>query len=230
MLANNSLYPNKQSVKKNLLNRPGASFNSLQCPDTDNREASTEGASGSSYPCLPKKCHKKSFTPYNSLLYKAGYKDKLSQAYGDFINSLGERIGFSWFCTFTFKEPVHPESATKRFNRFIHKLNRKIYGCRYYKRKGQGVQWVKALEYQKRGVLHFHCLIASIPDTWNKSLKDLRRLAWMDIWFKSNGIARIVQYDKTKGASYYLGKYIYKGGELDYSSNIADALHKQLEL
>lgn len=153
----------------------------------------------------------------------------LKRAYGEFLKELGERINFCWYATLTFREPVHPESAHKRFMRWIHKLNRKIYGVRYTKRK-QGVRWVRALEWQKRDVIHFHCLIADIPEEWNPEFKDLRRLHWMDEWYKVNGIARIYPYDKNLGACFYLGKYISKGGEIDYSDNIAVAKQQLLLL
>lgn len=163
-------------------------------------------------------------------IYKAGYKDELSQAYGKFIQELGERLDFSWFATLTFRYPIHPESADKTFRLWVHKINRKIYGVRYYKRKGQGIRWIRALERQKRSVIHFHCLIADIPETWDKTTKDFRRLHWLDEWFKIGGIARIVAYDKRLGACFYLGKYVSKDGEIDYSDNIANSMNKQLPL
>jgi hypothetical protein len=52
-----------------------------------------------------------------------------------------------WFCTFTFREIVHPESADKRFHLFISMVNPELYGPRWHK-KSLGVQWVRALEFQ----------------------------------------------------------------------------------
>jgi hypothetical protein len=44
-----------------------------------------------------------------------------------------------WFCTFTFREHVDPESADKRFRLFVSMVNRELYGPRWHK-KGVGVQ------------------------------------------------------------------------------------------
>ncbi len=43
-----------------------------------------------------------------------------------------------------------------------------------------------------------------------------RRLTFMDRWQElSGGFARIVAYDPARGAGFYLGKYVAKGGEVD---------------
>jgi hypothetical protein len=70
---------------------------------------------------------------------------------------------WQWFYTFTFRESVHPESADKRFRLLISMVNRELYGLRWHK-KGFGVQWVRALEFQKRGVIHYHALVAGVED------------------------------------------------------------------
>jgi hypothetical protein len=82
-------------------------------------------------------------------------KQRLADNWVEFITNLED---WEWFCHFTFKEPVHPEQANKRYLRFIRDLNRHLFG-RKYGDYGQGVSWVRALEWQKRDVVHFHCLI-----------------------------------------------------------------------
>ena len=113
---------------------------------------------------------------------------------------------WEWFCTFTFREIVHPEAADKRFRLIISKFNREHYGIRWYK-KGLGVQWVRALEYQRRGVIHYHALLAGV--------QELRRLSWMDLWNELAGYARIEPIRDGSVVRRYVSKYVVKGGELD---------------
>ncbi|RLD91990.1 MAG: hypothetical protein DRI93_07270 [Aquificota bacterium] len=154
-------------------------------------------------------------------------KKELIQAYGKFLLDLDKYLSFDWYATLTFRDWVHPEVANKAYMRWIHRLNRHIFGVRYT-RRGQGVYWVRALEKQKRQVIHFHALIGGIPERWDPEKKDLRRLHWMDDWYEhEGGFARIYPYDRRLGATFYLGKYIGKGGELDYSDNIVAVVERQ---
>ncbi len=113
-----------------------------------------------------------------------------------------------WFCTFTFREPVHPEQANRCLGRFVKMLNEIKFGKRY-REKSLGVCLINALEWQKRDVLHFHSLIGG-------GLSELDRFAWMEIWNRDNGFARIYPYD-VSGAPGYVSKYVLKGGEIDIS-------------
>jgi hypothetical protein len=71
------------------------------------------------------------------------------------------------------------------------------------------VLWSKAIEYQRRGTLHFHALIG--PEL----LKDVNHFEYMNLWYnKGNGFARIYPYDPEK-AEWYVSKYVVKGGEID---------------
>jgi hypothetical protein len=47
------------------------------------------------------------------------------------------RWEWEWFCTFTFRDLVHPEAADKRF--------RVLFGHHWHKH-GAGLRWVRALE------------------------------------------------------------------------------------
>ncbi len=129
---------------------------------------------------------------------------QLVQAWGDFLAPWP----WSWFTTHTFEDRTHPEAAIKCWNRWIHQLNREIFGVRYTARLQDGVLWVRGLEYQKRGVIHFHALVGRVPD-------DVGRFDFMKRWELLAGYARIFPYDPVKGARYYLGKYVAKGGEID---------------
>lgn len=138
----------------------------------------------------------------------------LFEAWIQFIRKLEP---LDWFCTFTFKDPVHPEQANRRYHRFLRILNEYRFGKRF-REKGLGVLSVNATEWQKREVLHFHSVIGG-------GLQDVDRFAWMELWNRDNGFARIFPYDPA-GAPGYVSKYVVKGGEID----IYLPLTKELEL
>jgi len=125
---------------------------------------------------------------------------------------------YHWYITLTFKDEVSQGRAEKQFRRFIRLVNESLYGRRY-RNRGTGVSWVKAIERQRRGVIHFHALVGG--DVWR-----LRRFTFMDLWreggffdngkrFYPNGFAKIEKYKPKLGARHYLSKYVTKGGELD---------------
>lgn len=130
--------------------------------------------------------------------------DSLHEAWTGFV---GRFEPFDWYLTLTFREEVHPEQADRRYSRFVRQVNESLFGRRF-REKRQGIYHVRAIEYQRRGVLHFHSLMGG--GVWK-----LRRLSYMDLWFAENGIARIEPYDPNLGAKGYLSKYVSKGGELD---------------
>jgi hypothetical protein len=135
------------------------------------------------------------------------------------------RYDWQWFATFTFLDHIHPEAADKRYRVWVSKLNRHLYGVKWYKRN-QGVCWVRALEYQKRGVLHFHALLLH-------PTKDLNQIAmrfhWKDVWWQINkdkktgrgrGIADIQKPADVAHVSRYVSKYVIKDGQIDVSPNL----------
>jgi len=124
------------------------------------------------------------------------------------------RWEWEWFCTFTFRDLVHPEAADKRFRVLISQANRVLYGHRWHK-QGRGLRWVRALEYQKRDVIHYHALMAGV--------QDLRRLTWMDRWHELAGYARIEPIESSAAVSRYVSKYVVKGGEIDLGGPLVPA-------
>jgi len=144
---------------------------------------------------------------------KGYFKPDLHQAWINFIKSFEP---FQWYATLTFKEPRHPEACNKAFYRWIRNINQCLYGRRYRENK-KGVTWIKAIEYQRREVIHFHCLVGS-PELYK-----LKRLEFMKVWETDcintneiiNGFARIYRYDHSRGAINYCSKYVLKGGEVD---------------
>lgn len=128
-----------------------------------------------------------------------------------------ERYVWQWFATMTFRDIVHPEAADKLWRVWISKLNRFLYGPRWYQ-KGQGVYWVRALEYQRRGVIHFHALLADVGDLNHRA----KRLYWMDVWNDLAGYARIEKPGSVELVSRYVSKYVLKEGEIEVSNNLRD--------
>jgi len=151
-------------------------------------------------------------SPATKLPSKGFFKLDLHQAWINFIKTYEP---FQWYVTLTFKEPRHPEACNKAFYRWIRHINQCLYGRRY-REKQKGVTWIKAIEFQKREVIHFHCLLGG--EVWK-----LKRLKFMKVWESGcrntqeliNGYARITKYDHTRGAINYCSKYVLKGGELD---------------
>jgi len=114
---------------------------------------------------------------------------------------------WQWFCTLTFRDVVHPEAADKSFRYFTSRLNRQLYGPRWYKKAYGGIPWVRALEYQRRGVIHFHALFADV--------EGVRRLSWMDEWDHIAGYARIEAIKDKWRVRRYVTKYCLKEGEIE---------------
>lgn len=137
--------------------------------------------------------------------HKSNYE--LPQAWAEYLSQFNP---WSWYGHFTFRDYPHPESANKAWNLFTHKLNRKIFGVKYWKHPERGVTWARGTELQGRGAIHFHAILGRIP-------KDVRRLAWMDEWYELGGISRIFPYEENRGAEYYMSKstYAWKRGEVD---------------
>jgi hypothetical protein len=133
----------------------------------------------------------------------------LSQEWTQFIKQWNEE--WKWYCHLTFRGYPHPEQADKVWNKWIHLMNREIFGVKYWKRKNEdGVIWAGGTELQRRGAIHYHALIGRIPD-------QVRRLSYMDKWFELGGIARIYDYKERGGAEEYITKscYALKRGEVD---------------
>ena len=141
-------------------------------------------------------------------------KWRIQDEWAEFI----ARYPWQWFTTLTFVEDIHPESALKSMKFWLSILSRELYGPRWYKKPPHGVYWVVAIEYQKRGVLHLHLLMAGV--------KNARRLTYMDKWQalgNKNGFARIYPIDSLMAVSKYLSKYVVKDGEIFLSDNLPDA-------
>jgi hypothetical protein len=131
-------------------------------------------------------------------------KTRPSEVYGAFLEELGKSHPWDWFGTFTFSDLVSPAGAHYWFGRYLTSAAgmTKPYAFR-------------ADEYGPRGGrLHLHALVGNVahltpfcgepmpPRHWN------RPCCWLHRW--PCGYARILPYDPTKGARYYVAKYCSK--------------------
>jgi hypothetical protein len=143
----------------------------------------------------------------NALVFPRVNISSPTELHRAWINFL-HKYPWCWFATLTFKNEIHPEQANRRFYRYIRKINKTLFGNRYYE-KGLGIMWTKAIEYQKRGVIHFHALLGP------EDLNSLNHFDYMELWHtEGNGFARIYPYSPEK-AEWYVTKYVVKGGEID---------------
>lgn len=147
--------------------------------------------------------------------------DQLADAWRDFLGTMH----WEWFCTLTFREAVHPESASKRFRLWVREMNVELYGKRWAKacHKG-GLHWVCALEYQRRGVLHFHALVGGNRALGSSGVNDdlflLDRSQWATRWDQLAGFAKLdLISDQDAAVHGYVSKYVAKGGAIDLSPN-----------
>ena len=97
-----------------------------------------------------------------------------------------------------------PERLYKTFNLFVNKVNDQIYG-KNWKRRKQGIRFAVARELQKRGVSHFHALLAYDGTEWLDY-----RWGWHTWWGLLGGsdFARPHSQEQVCG---YVAKYLAKG-------------------
>jgi hypothetical protein len=128
---------------------------------------------------------------------------------------------WQWFATFTFKDEVHPETAVKRF-KFWSRLLDESNGVALRKPAANRFRcmWVRGLEYQKRGIVHFHTVIGNLP---NELCTKVQCELWQEVWFNmgNTGIARIFNVASQGDVISYVTKYCAKGGEIDISPNLS---------
>ena len=115
------------------------------------------------------------------------------------------RYRWDWFGSFTFRDLPPTFTAHRRFRAFIRHVERAA---------GVPVAYFRADEYGERlGKFHLHALVMNVGN--------LRRMDWLDEWNRRHGFARIFEYDPTKGAAFYIAKYVAKQlGDWEFSENI----------
>lgn len=133
--------------------------------------------------------------------------------------SMLARHPWEWFGTFTFQAEVHPEAADKVFRLWARRIGRQVDTARAVRSGRGGVIWVRGLEWQKRGVIHFHALLRAV----HSLDENVSRFEAMGLWETlAGGYARIFPVQSARAAAAYVCKYSVKGGEIDFSSNFED--------
>jgi hypothetical protein len=121
------------------------------------------------------------------------------------IELLG-RVSWEWFATLTFREEISPAAADKRFRTLISMGNRELYGPRWSKKR-KGIIWARAIETQRRGVIHMHALLNGVGG--------LSPLLFRLRWNELSGFSKIESPRSSLAVRRYVTKYVRKGGELD---------------
>jgi hypothetical protein len=133
--------------------------------------------------------------------------------------ALLNRWRWHWFATFTFKDETHPEAAAKVFRHWVNLLDESNgYRQRSASTYSRRCTWARGLEWQKRGVIHFHAVLGNLP------ISNCTRAsceAWAHLWLElgNTGFAKIILV-QDEGAMSYVSKYCAKGGEIDLSPNL----------
>lgn len=136
-------------------------------------------------------------------------------------------VKWDWFATLTFRELVTGhELADKAYRVWRSKLNRHFAGARWHTKDDRKYPYVvRAAELQKRGAIHYHCLIGHASD--ELMLNETRR-RFRDVWYRDmrQGIADIQRIYSVDRVTNYVAKYVGKGGDLDASPNFPQP-HKE---
>lgn len=122
----------------------------------------------------------------------------LSSTWGAWLHA----FSWGWWCHLTFRLPPSRERAEKLFAVWIHWISQKLYGRNFYLHH-DGVRWARGIEWQRRGAIHFHVLIAEA----DRLDIDAAVCKWKKL---SGGDAEIDPYDHTRDATGYLAK-VYSG-------------------
>jgi len=106
------------------------------------------------------------------------------------------------FLTLTFAENLSTiDVANKIFSKFVKRLNYKI-----FKSKRSELAYLAVIEFQKRGAVHYHCVMFNLPDKVIKEERKERLIA--NVW--GHGFVDIKEITETRAVAYYLTNYLKK--------------------
>ena len=121
---------------------------------------------------------------------------------------------WEWFATLTFRDPIGAEQAWRQLQRWLSWINRAAYGRRWRRRGDDyGILWACAIEYQRRGVIHFHVLIG---DTTHLESR-VSRCRAHDNWYRFAGNVKI---EIIYGDVPRLARYFSKDAEIELSPSL----------
>jgi hypothetical protein len=138
------------------------------------------------------------------------FPDCLRENYARFIEwNMTRKNESAWFVTHTFKQYETVRSADKIYRVWAGRLKQALMSIP----GGGQLRWVRATEWQRREVVHFHSIVQG------RGLDNLSRKGWECRWeslYRNTGFCRI--YDADKGSAPYLAKYNSKrlGGEIEW--------------
>lgn len=149
---------------------------------------------------------------------RKGHSKGLQAGWVEFLG----RWQWCWFSTHTFASEVHPEAADKAFKFWVGDIVARSYlGANWKRKKARQPVWVRGLEWQKRGVLHYHALVAGLPREYSEGpVRESFAAAWLGMG--NTGFARVDPCNGSDGVLAYLAKYTAKGGDVDLSPNLAE--------
>lgn len=155
----------------------------------------------------------------NSATQEGVSRRALKQAWGDFVDEVGKRKGgWDWFATLTFRDRTPAEQKlgwTKVGWSYSEKACNAFLGALRDRKGLDDLWWVKCREIQRwRGVPHWHAFVGGV--------QELRRMDMVDWWHDQGyGFARVLPYEREKGARFYLCKYLVKElGDIRFSPNL----------
>ena len=125
-------------------------------------------------------------------------RDEARQAYAAWFESLP----WDWFATLTIPMGARESGA------FIWRCHDR-WSARMQQENGRQLRQVAALEYQKRGTAHLHCLTYGA-----RGDADPFHAMHVWEWVAAGGFARIFPYEAAGGAATYCSKYVTKDMEL----------------
>jgi hypothetical protein len=115
---------------------------------------------------------------------------QLAEAWGLFLN----KYSWDWFTTLTFRDPVPSFRAHRFLKGFVEEID---------KAAGLPIYFFRADEFGPRGGrLHMHLLVGNVAH--------LLRFTWMEKWAIRAGYARVLPFDRSRGAAFYCAKYVTK--------------------
>lgn len=128
--------------------------------------------------------------------------------------------GYEWqlYCHLTFPSCSSEHTAERSFAVWIHDLNRKEFGHRYWKRDGVGLTWARGSERQERGDVHFHAVIGNC----RRITPEIAIARWKKI---TEGNAKIELFNASKNGIEYIVKHCKPGyGNIEVSKSLRDQL------
>ena len=119
-----------------------------------------------------------------------------------------------WDALLTITDPgmSHPEAMLKQTRWFMNSVNRRLYGRKFYKR-GEGIEYVIALERQKRGSVHSHSLIRLSDHALSNEIVRYMK----DLTEQCSGWSRVEIPRSQLDTVNYVCKYVTKDGDLHLS-------------